>query len=49
MLADIKSAEVAEDLRLLPLKTMAKLPSLSVKAELSSMPATYNIKYFFWF
>lgn len=34
MLADIKTAVVADDLRLLLLKSMAKLLSLSVKAEI---------------
>lgn len=46
-LADIKTAVVAEDLRLLPLKSVEKFLFLPVKAEISSMPGTYDIKYFF--
>lgn len=49
MLADIKTAVVDDDPRLIPLKTMAKLLSLSVKAEISSMPGTHDIKYVFLF
>lgn len=49
MLADIKTAVVDDDPRLIPLKTMAKLLSLSVKAEISSMPGIYDIKYVFLF